>query len=97
MPIDGTRAQALFNGLLVFINPTVASLPRHSHLFGGHGCYGEVIDNFNGGLNCTNPVDHLPREYQSLLDCKKDPIKTNDVNDYLNRPWICSKNKNLSK
>lgn len=32
---DNARAETLL-GLLVFINPTVASLPKHRHLFGSN-------------------------------------------------------------
>ena len=86
-------AQALRHGLLVFINPSVASLPQHDHLFGGHGCYNFEIDNLNGGINCSDPVDYLPKSYQSLLDCSR--TTTSKEKDYNNIPWICQRNKNL--
>ena len=35
----GTYGQHLTHGLMVFINPEVASLPEHDHLFSGDGCY----------------------------------------------------------
>lgn len=33
------NAQHLWNKLIVFINPAVAALPEHVHLFAEHGCY----------------------------------------------------------
>mmetsp|Transcript_49954 Transcript_49954/g.121024 ORF Transcript_49954/g.121024 Transcript_49954/m.121024 type:complete len:427 (-) Transcript_49954:176-1456(-) len=32
-------AQHVFTSMKVFINPVVASLPEHAHLFSNHGCY----------------------------------------------------------
>ncbi|KAL3780208.1 hypothetical protein HJC23_007532 [Cyclotella cryptica] len=37
-------AQHLRTSLQVFINPMVASLPQHAHLFGEHGCYGGRVE-----------------------------------------------------
>jgi hypothetical protein len=31
--------QHIFTSIKVFINPMVASLPEHAHLFANHGCY----------------------------------------------------------
>lgn len=36
-------SQAIVFGMMVFINPAVASLPQHQHLFGGHGCYANKV------------------------------------------------------
>ena len=33
------NAQHVWTSMLVFINPAVASLPQHAHLFTGPGCY----------------------------------------------------------
>lgn len=82
----GRNAQQL-NGMQVFINPFVASLPKHRHLIGGHGCYSGVIDNQDGGIPCVG-VDALPSNYLSLLECKRAgrgvPI------------WSCEKNPRAS-
>ena len=43
------HAQHLTTRLMVFINPRVASLPKHHHLFGGNGCFKEINDNRDGG------------------------------------------------
>ena len=65
-----TNGQLLRHGMHVFINPSVASLPKHAHLFGGNGCYNGVIDNRDNGVACDG-LDKLPDAYRSLLDCKK--------------------------
>lgn len=33
------NAQHIWNKMIVFINPSVAALPEHAHLFAEHGCY----------------------------------------------------------
>jgi hypothetical protein len=75
--------------MMVFINPAVASLPEHHHLIGGHGCYKDVIDNFDGGIPCKGG-DALPKKYQSLLNCKKPPRKEGEK--WKDVPWKCEKN-----
>ena len=71
-------------GIMVFINPVVASLPRHKHLIGGKGCYKGAVDNEDGGAECPG-VDALPEEYKSLVSCKRpnlnEPLST--------APWVC--------
>ena len=52
----------------VFINPLVAQLPKHHHLFGGWGCHDGTIDNRLGGKKCGQQ-DVLPDQYVPLLDC----------------------------
>jgi hypothetical protein len=61
-------AQHIVHGMMVFINPAVASLPAHKHLFGGHGCYANKVDNTNGGQPCVGK-DALPAQYEALLSC----------------------------
>ena len=71
---DDTNFKEIWNlgrrltGMLIFVNPSVASLPQHHHLFGGNGCFKGAINNADGGAPCEG-VDRLPEEYQSLLDC----------------------------
>eukprot|EP01039_Chlorochromonas_danica_P007486 gene7488-8277_t len=84
----GITAQHL-GGMQVFINPFVASLPQHRHLIGGHGCYNGVIDNQDGGKACDEVKDVLPKEYQSLIHCKKEENK-------LDMLWSCQKNPTAS-
>jgi hypothetical protein len=38
------NAQHLWNKLMIFINPTVAAMPDHAHLFSEHGCYHNRTD-----------------------------------------------------
>ena len=52
----------------IFVNPSVASLPQHHHLFGGNGCFKGALNLADGGVPCEG-VDRLPEAYQSLLDC----------------------------
>jgi hypothetical protein len=64
--------------LMVFINPAVAALRKHDHLFGGNGC---IYGGFNpvDGVECDKrfkwfsaETDSVPDEYQSLLNCNFD-------------------------
>jgi hypothetical protein len=74
-------------GLLVFINPRVASLPRHKHLLAGHGCYDRAVDNENGGAACTGS-DALPDEYKTLISCQRlRPAGSTEL--YKKYPWVC--------
>ena len=60
---DGFNAQHLWLTGLAFINPKVASLPEHSHLFGEPGC-------FNGNNKAQIPCsgeDALPERYSPVL------------------------------
>ena len=82
------RGRRLAN-MHIFVNPSVASLPQHRHLFGGNGCYKGAINNADGGAPCEG-VDRLPEEYQSLLDCyRHQDIK--DVNILESLYLTCSK------
>jgi len=51
------KAQHLWTHLLVFINPAVAQLPKHDHLFHEIGCY-----NDQGKTDCEGD-DKLPDKY----------------------------------
>ena len=64
------EAEHLKYGLDVFINPRVAALPQHQHLFGGNGCFGGIVDNRDGGKVCTG-ADALPKSFEALLDCSR--------------------------
>lgn len=77
-----SKAQHIIHGMMVFINPAVASLPQHRHLIGGHGCYADKIDNLNGGQPCKG-ADRLPMEYEALLDCQVEQTI-----------WSCHSHKN---
>ena len=73
----------------MFINPSVASLPKHQHIFGGHGCFKESVDNRDGGKACEGE-DELPFDYKALLDCKKTVEDQTDAG-YLKSLWDCKK------
>lgn len=83
----------VLGGMIAFINPSVASLPQHRHLFGGNGCYNEVYDNQDGGVPCMG-VDTLPLEYQSLINCNKYYVTGENWSEY---EWACKPNPNLAK
>lgn len=91
-------AEHIVHGMDVFINPRVAGLPQHRHLFGGKGCYDDgpraSVDNQHGGKACDG-VDALPVEYESLLDCSR----TRDSNDrgrrFITIPWVCEANARM--
>lgn len=61
----------------VFINPAVAGLREHHHIFSGWGCYNpRGHDNILGGKECDqNEVDRLPGDYIPLLDCSVDKAR----------------------
>jgi len=62
-PHDDTyRAQHIWTQLKVYINPAVARLPKHQHLFGGPGCF---IDYNKPKVECKD-VDALPPGYRPL-------------------------------
>lgn len=79
------------HGMDVFINPRVAGLPQHKHLFAGKGCYHESVDNQNGGMACP-PPDNLPPEFETLLDCTRMRTGQDKSLRYMDIPWNCRKN-----
>lgn len=85
-------SQHIQHGMRVFINPTVASLPNHHHLFAGNGCYGGSIDNRKGGAPCKD-ADALPTDYIPLMDCK--PPKAPFVNrlQFTVFEWMCQRDE----
>jgi len=80
--IVGSQGLYIHNGLLVFVNPEVASLPRHDHEFG----------NVNGGKPCLDKEDLLPRRYVPLKRCTrtKEDAAAQGV-DHYNMWWHCVK------
>lgn len=63
------NAQHIWLTMMVFINPVVASLPEHQHLFADHGCYVGRADN---GDFLTRPCEaskgesELPKSFYPL-------------------------------
>jgi hypothetical protein len=82
-------SQHIVHGMQVFINPVVASLPQHHHLFGGWGCFDDTINNRRGGVKCTGE-DALPPQYLPLLDCHLN--KSTSSKDL--QIWNCVKTAN---
>jgi 2-polyprenyl-3-methyl-5-hydroxy-6-metoxy-1,4-benzoquinol methylase len=60
----------------VFMNPVVASLPEHAHLFSGDGCLFEK----NREVPCDtrfkwfSKTDVVPARFQPLLNCEFEPL-----------------------
>lgn len=92
--VPGTSGELLI-GMMAFLNPPVASLPQHQHLFGGHGCYNMVEENRDGGIACTG-VDSLPAEYESLLNCDK-YYSPGHLKQHINETWNCRPNPRAVK
>ena len=66
---NGKRYRALHisRGLKVFINPVVASLPQHAHLFPEHGCFG-------GSNKDKSPIHRrCGSGREAVLETKLDP------------------------
>lgn len=76
-----SESQHIIHGMMVFINPAVARLEKHAHLFGGFGCFNGVIHNDDGGKDCDEREDKLPGKYRSVLSCT-----TEDINKV---PYVC--------
>jgi len=64
--------QHLWGTLQVFINPLVASLPEHQHLFAEHGCYDGVKGKICGkevkGEHTPLPDNFLPLNLTEDMD-----------------------------
>lgn len=87
---NNETADHIIHGMDVYLNPRVASLPQHKHLFGGNGCYGEAVDNQNGGRACLGE-DALPAPYEALLECSR--VKKSGNARFIQYPWDCKPNK----
>lgn len=79
----------IIHGMDVFLNPAVAGLPQHKHLFGGKGCYSEAVDNQNGGRACFGE-DAVPSRYETLLDCSRS--RKSKGARFIESPWECQPN-----
>ena len=98
-------AQHIWTRMLVFINPIVAALPRHHHLFGGNGCFSNVVDNRDGGAPCgtadskkgIEEKDSLPNEYQSILNCYRSTKGMADKGNWKQAIWECTRNPQFAR
>mmetsp|Transcript_1520 Transcript_1520/g.4401 ORF Transcript_1520/g.4401 Transcript_1520/m.4401 type:complete len:403 (-) Transcript_1520:107-1315(-) len=81
VPGQGTNfnPQHVYTSMKVFINPAVASLPEHQHLFAEHGCYvdrtkeGKIVNRVcgegrHGGMESVLPQEHMPLELTEEQD-----------------------------
>lgn len=92
-PQVGAVGQYIFTSMEVYLNPAVASLPEHDHLFAGDGCYKEHYSNIDGGAICTGE-DSLPERYDSLLRCFKDVTKMQVLQKSIeDMYWTCMPRK----
>lgn len=91
--VIGPYGQYIEHQMMVFINPIVASLPQHDHIFSGEGCHTSVYNNADGGVPCKGQ-DVLPEKYNSLMRCFRDPKKMAlhklNLRDMY---WTCHKRK----
>lgn len=66
------NAQHIWLNMQVFINPMVASLPEHAHLFSEHGCFkergekGAIIHKECGTLRGAKTESKLPENFYPL-------------------------------
>jgi len=93
--IIGPYGQYIEHNMMVFINPVVASLPDHDHLFAGEGCHasgqGNGDGNVDGGMPCVGEdADALPDRYNSLMRCYRDTKKSKQLKLSLRQMyWTC--------
>jgi len=76
------NSQHIWTSMKVFINPTVAALPEHAHLFGEFGCYLNMPSN----RECGKPESDQERHRESAaretpLDPSFYPLKLNQGQD----------------
>jgi hypothetical protein len=90
------QAQHLWTHLMVFINPAVASLPKHNHLLAEHGCYNPYTRDTPGVLGhrkCGDPT--LPDLHESLVQTAKAEMALPD--DYLALPLTTEQDEKWEK
>lgn len=63
-------AQHLWGSMQVFINPLVASLPEHQHLFAEHGCFVNQMKGHECGVGKDNGTP-LPQSFKPLPQTKE--------------------------
>ncbi|KAL7478980.1 hypothetical protein ACHAW6_004730 [Cyclotella cf. meneghiniana] len=73
--------QHLWLSLQVFINPMVASLPRHSHLFAEHGCFGGRDEGQKIHVDCSEPKNANGEHLTPLPELFKALPLTKEMDD----------------
>lgn len=79
---EGLNAQHVWLTMQVFINPVVASLPKHAHLFSEHGCFKgrdseKIIHKECGTLRGGDTETSLPKSFYPL-----------EITDEQDRAWL---------
>lgn len=75
------NAQHVWSTMQVFINPMVASLPEHEHLFAEHGCgaKGDPRECEEGGISSTLPRSFYPLNITQEMDDKWETLVKNNI------------------
>lgn len=85
---ENYNAQHVWLTMMVFINPAVASLPEHQHLFAEGGCYVDTKEGVIITRDCDGVKDKvesvLPKEYVSL-----------EITDEMDKEWEELVRKNI--
>lgn len=74
------NAQHVYTRMKVFVNPVVAALPQHAHLFPAHGCYvNRTANRICGtgkfeGLETPLPKEYWPLELTPSMDDEWDAL-----------------------
>lgn len=84
------NAQHIWNRMQVYINPVVAALPQHAHLFANHGCFkamGEKgLENRECGTGKQKEESKLPKSYY--------PLELTEAQD---KAWLDMMKKHIAK
>jgi hypothetical protein len=69
--------------LQVYVNPAVAALPEHAHLFAEHGCYDHITSKIGKIVNkeCGKPLARSTGDNESVMPKSFYPITLTDAMD----------------
>jgi len=97
--VIGPIGMHISSQMQVLLNPMVAYLPQHVHLFAGEGCMDpdksslDQLNNIDGGVPCEG-LDSLPDSYNSLIRCIKDENMRKSLKKSVqDMYWSCFKPK----
>jgi len=82
------NAQHVWNRMQVYINPVVAALPQHAHLFANHGCF---LSFGEGGLKNR---ECGTKEEESKLPKSYYPFELTEKQD---KAWVDMMKKHIAK